>query len=112
MGLEYKLAKQNKIEELQELINELAPRNNCRNYIKENGGKAELLEKKEFDSYYKDKSFIDGPFKEGFGDGDGEPYNPNRQAFGKLKNKKIVYCELSKGNQEKVTILLKRTKVD
>jgi len=106
--LEYRLSELEGIEELQELKVELAPRNQCRNYVQENRGKAELLEKEEFDSYYKKKEFIDGPFKKRFGDDYGEPYNPNRQAFGRIKSGIVVYCELSKANQEKVKKLLKK----
>ena len=109
MGPKYNLSELAGIEELQKLKLELAPRNQCRNYVQENGGVAELLEKKEFDTHYKKRGFIKGPFKETFGDDYGEPYNPNRQAFGKLKRGNVVYCELSDGNQKKAKILLKKT---
>lgn len=90
------------MERLRELKLELSPRHYCRNYVQENGGRAELLEKEVFDSFSKRREFTDGPFKETFGDGYGEPYNPNRQAFGKLKNGNVVYCELSTSSKEKV----------
>ncbi|MEK6914235.1 MAG: hypothetical protein AABW83_01150 [Nanoarchaeota archaeon] len=105
MGLEYNLSE---INEIQKLKDELAPRKNCRQYVLENDGKAELLEKEEFNSLCRNKDFIDGPFKESLGDGYGEPYNPNRQVFGRLKDGRIVYCELSDSAQEKVKKLLER----
>ena len=106
MGLEYCLAEVSQTQELQELRLELAPRNQCRAYVQDNGGKAELLKKEEFDSHYRAKDFIDGPFIDNFGSDPGEPYNPNRQAFGKLREEKVVYCELSEAHQEKARILL------
>ena len=92
MRLEYNLSETY----LENLRIELEPRNQCRNYVQENGGKALLIKKEELDSYILKKEFLDGPYIDSFGDGYGEPYNPNRQAFGKLKNDLIVYCELSK----------------
>ncbi len=109
MGLEFDLSEITEIEEIRELKNELAPRNQCRSYVQKKGGKAELLEKEEFDTHYKGGDFMEGPYRETFGDGYGEPYNPNRQAFGKLKKGNIVYCELSEGNQEKTKMLLEKT---
>lgn len=109
MGLEYRLSDIREIEKAQELKLELAPRNQCRNYVQENDGIAELIKKEEFDFHYKKKEFIDGPFRDSFGDGYGEPYNPNRQAFGKLKKGNVIYCELSEAFQEKVKRLLEKT---
>lgn len=106
MGLKYNLSEIIDIEKIHELRLELAPRNQCRNYVLENGGKAELVSKPEFDSFYKNRDFIDGPYKDNFGDSYGDPYNPNRQAFGKLKKGDIIYCELSEAFQEKTKKLL------
>ena len=92
-------------------IEELQPRNSCRNYVLSHGGRTALIRKEDFDSHYYEKNFEDGPHREGFGDGEGEPYNPNRQAFGKLKvgtksEPLVVYCELSPGNSKKADTLL------
>lgn len=108
MGLRYGLSELAEIEELQKLKLELSPRNNCKNYVQGNRGMAELLEKEEFDAHYKKKNFIEGPFKETLGDGYGEPYNPDRQAFGKLRKGLVVYCELSDFKQHRVKILLEK----
>jgi|SRR3989344_5033697 len=107
MGIEYNLSETVGMEQLQKLKLELAPRHQCRNYVQENGGKTQLIEKSEFDSFFDRKEFADGPFRETFGDNYGEPYNPNRQAFGKLKDGRIVYCQLSKNYEERVRELLK-----
>lgn len=58
-------------------------------------GATECLTKAEFDELV-DSGFRDGPFRESFGDGDGEPYYPWRQAFGTLKDGRKVFCELHK----------------
>lgn len=113
MGLEYNLFKITEseiteFEKLKELKIELAPRNQCKLYVQDNGGKAQLIEKQELDSYYHQKEFLDGPNKDSFGDGYGEPYNPNRQAFGKLKTGVIVYCELSEDYCKKTKELLRK----
>lgn len=54
------------------------------------------LPKDEFDELVKSKQFSDGPFLSAFGDGYGEPYNPNRQAFGTLKDGRKVFTETVK----------------
>jgi hypothetical protein len=54
-----------------------------------------LVTRAEFDKMVSKKQFVDGPFRETFGDGYGESYNPDRQAFGKLKDGRGVYCELT-----------------
>lgn len=106
MGLEYNIGKLIEEEEkLNDLRLELAPRGQCRSYIINKGGKAILLTREEFDSYYYEKEFVDGPNVDNFGDGPGEPYFPNRQAFGKLKDGRIIYCELSKVYKEKTKTL-------
>jgi hypothetical protein len=106
MGLEYDLSETEGLERLKDLKLELSPRYQCRNYVRENNGKATLIKKEEFDLFYKNKEFSDGPFKESFGDGYGEPYNPDRQAFGKLKSGLVVYCELSENFKKKTDDLL------
>jgi len=109
MGLEFDLSeslKGNKTILIKELRAELSPRNQCRGYVAKNRGKAILVTREEFDSYLGNNDFLEGPFKDSFGDGYGEPYNPDRQAFGKLKSDLVVYCELSKEYQEKYLKLL------
>jgi hypothetical protein len=90
------------IQKIVEQVSEFMPRHQCRGYIESQSGKTFLLTKEEFDSLFREKQFDDGPYKDNFGNGNGEPYNPNRQAFGKLKDGRIVYCELSEVIQEKV----------
>ena len=76
------------------------PRDHCRGYCTERGCAAPaLLSRGEFDRLCEDGQFSDGPFKSGFGDGHGEPYNPYRQAFGTLKDGRVVYCELHASRQ-------------
>jgi len=106
MGLEYNLSEISESEKLNNLRVELAPRNQCIIYVQENGSRAELVEKEDFDEHCKNNDFLDGPYRDAFGDGYGEPYRPHRQAFGRLKNGKVIYCELSPANQEKVKKLL------
>jgi len=73
------------------------PRHNCLNYCTEHGGgHGECLPKAEFDKLLDEGAFVDGPFRETFGSGHGEPYNPNRQAFGRLKDGRVVFMELNK----------------
>ena len=83
MRLEYNLGKLTREGKLNDLRLELAPRGQCRGYVIDRGGKATLVTREEFDSYYYKKEFVDGPNKDSFGDAPGEPYYPNRQAFGK-----------------------------
>lgn len=72
------------------------PRNNCRWYFEEKGILSpEKITKDEFDQHYDEERFSDGPYQETFGNGYGEPYNPYRQAYGKLKDGRYVYCELN-----------------
>ena len=105
MRLEYKLSNIEPKEKKEDLRLELAPRNQCRNYVGKNGGEATLITKKEFDDHYNKRKFLEGPFKDNFGDDYGEPYNPNRQAFGKLDSGLVIYCELSDGHQKKTNEL-------
>lgn len=85
-----------------EMLREIMPRNQCRHYI--GAREAVLLTKKAFDELYYAGAFAEGegPHKDNFGSGYGEPYNPDRQAFGTLKDGRIVYCEISSKMQEKV----------
>lgn len=57
----------------------------CRGAV-EAAGKAPLeqMAKAEFDTACRAGQFAEGPVVDSFGDGPGEPYNPNRQAWGKL----------------------------
>jgi hypothetical protein len=110
MGLEYRLFQTDVKERVQKLKLELAPRISCRSYVLGHGCKAELIRKDEFDTHYRKKIFVDGPHKETFGDGPGEPYNPHWQAFERLKSR-VVYCELSKEYQEKTEELFKLLKI-
>ena len=76
------------------------PRHSCLEYVTTQRvvhkyASCKQLPKNEFDAHYNNKFFADGPFRESFGDGYGEPYNPKRQAFGRLKDDTVVWCELS-----------------
>ena len=46
----------------------------------------EKISKEEFDRFAKSKSFSVGPLLDSFGDGEYDPYMPNRQAFGILND--------------------------
>ncbi len=92
-------------------IPELKPRNQCEDYMISKGLKLKivaLLRKQEFDEYAKAGKFSDGPHRDSFGDGHGEPYNPYRQAFGQLKTGvqsdngevRFVFCELGESFSE------------
>jgi len=108
MGLEYDLSKITELEQLKELKLRLVPRNQCRHYAMVNGGKAMLIGKEEFDLHLRNREFLEGPYEDSFGDGWNEPYNPNRQAFGKLTDGTVVYCELSQKNREQTQELLSK----
>ena len=53
------------------------------------------LLKIDFDALAGNGGFVDGPFRETFGDAYGDYYNPNRQAFGTLTDGRKVFCELA-----------------
>lgn len=53
---------------------------------------AEQIDKKTLDVFHEAGDFSDGPFLSSFGDGYGQPYNPNRQAGGTLKDGRIVWA--------------------
>lgn len=46
--------------------------------------------KEEFDKLCRQRAFSSGPYRDTFGDGYGEPYNPNRFVFGTLKDKRNI----------------------
>ena len=75
------------------------PRHQCLSFMMEQTkgeGKFECLSEEEFNKLVESEKFEVGPFKEDFGSGHGEPYNPWRQAFGKLKDGRLVFTELYK----------------
>ncbi|NIA15160.1 MAG: hypothetical protein GWP08_13895 [Nitrospiraceae bacterium] len=77
------------------------PRNQCRAYCEKQLKKypaetPQELPRAQFDRLAKAKAFADGPFKDTFGDGYGDSYNPKRQAFGRLATGAVVYCEIHK----------------
>lgn len=49
------------------------------------------LTKTEFDKLVRTGQFADGPVLSAYGDGYGDPYNPDRQAGGTLKDGRIVW---------------------
>lgn len=108
MGLEYDvehLPEKSVSERIRELQVTLAPRNQCGHYaLTKARGRATLMTKKEFDDHV--GKFSHGPFKDSFGDNDGDPYNPNRQVFGTLDSGSVAYCELSNANRELTKELL------
>jgi hypothetical protein len=71
------------------------PRHTCREWAVQ-GSEPELLTDRVFDQLVAEKGFQDGPYVETFGDGQGEPYNPDRQAWGTLKDGRRVFCELAR----------------
>lgn len=50
------------------------------------------ISKAELDAHYKAGDFAEQPQVSGFGDGPGEPYNPNREAWGTLKDGRQVWA--------------------
>jgi len=106
MGIKYTLSDLEKRDLKEEdLKSELAPRNSCERYVIGYGGEATLITKEEFDYHARNKDFSEGPIRDSFGNGP-EPYNPNRQAFGMLKSRDLVYCELSDEHQGKTIRLI------
>jgi hypothetical protein len=70
------------------------PRNGCRGWqVSNDVDRMEELSLDEFHQLMRDSRFTKGPFKDSFGDGYGEPYNPQRQVFGQLKDGRFVYAE-------------------
>ncbi len=56
--------------------------------------------KTKFDLYCNYDGFMDGPHVSSFGDGMGEPYNPNREAWGTLKDGTKVWAWVHGPNSE------------
>ena len=83
-------------------LEDILPRNQCEHYINMRGGEATLTTKSDFDSLFRNSQFDDGPYKEPFGSDYGEPYNPNRQAFGTLNDGRVFYCELNPDKDKEV----------
>lgn len=50
------------------------------------------VSKATFDAHYRDGDFVGDPMISNFGDGYGEPYNPNREAWGVLKDGTKVWA--------------------
>lgn len=73
----------------------LEPRNQCEVYVFDKGIKPVLVTKREFNALCSKDAFVDGPYRDTFGDGPHDPYNPHRQSFGILRGGKVVFCELS-----------------
>jgi hypothetical protein len=71
------------------------PRNQCKRFMADRKATGVPLPKAEFDALARSRSFAVGPYRDSFGDGPGEPYQPDRQAFGELKDGRCVYCELT-----------------
>jgi len=70
------------------------PRGQCAKYIREHYPAAPILVNMEsINLWYQIDFFADGPYKDTFGDGPGEPYTGKRQIFGLLKTGEVVYCE-------------------
>lgn len=69
-------------------------KNHCYSYCLKKNTVAIELNIEEFNNFCKTDQFGDGPFKDSFGDGYGEPYNPDRQVFGTLKDGRVVYADL------------------
>lgn len=69
------------------------PKGQCWEYFAKRGtGAPEMVTQLAFDAHFDAGDFADGPFRDSFGDGYGEPYNPYRQAFGTLKDGRGVYA--------------------
>jgi hypothetical protein len=74
------------------MIDVIFPRGECKKYQEKNKIKAELVTKDEFDTHHRFHDFIDGPHKtDNF---------EEKQAYGKIKDGRIIYCELDEKMQE------------
>ncbi len=73
------------------MLEVIFPRKECRKY-QEKYGEAELITRDEFDRHHQFHMFEDGPYK--------TKEIEEKQAYGKLKNGRIVYCELGDKMQE------------
>ena len=81
---------------------DLSPRGQCLDFMARQNAEPILLSKAEFDGHAKQRDFEKGPFRDKFGEGYGDPYNPYIQAFGELRDGRFVYCELHPELQEEV----------
>ena len=87
------------IEKHKDLCNNFGkPRMGCASYCfkmrgESNKEKPSFLIPEEFDKLIEDEAFKDGPWADSFGDGYGQPYYPHRQAFGLLKDGRLVFTE-------------------
>jgi len=59
------------------------------------------LTKAEFDQLCLTSKIVIGPFKESFGSGYGEPYNPYRRVYGNLDGGRFVWAWLRKPNTKR-----------
>jgi len=70
------------------------PRHTCQHFMIRNGCSMPIeLTRVAFDELVRNGQFEMGPFMDTFGDGYGEPYNPRRQLYGKLKDGRFVFAE-------------------
>ncbi len=76
------------------------PRHSCESWFNETGLAPVQLSKNDFDNMCENDEFADGPHIETFGDNPPEPYNPFRQAFGKLKDGRGVFCEVHRSRAD------------
>ena len=61
-------------------------------YFEKRGVTPVEIEHDEFLKHYYAGDFFLQPMQDTFGDGYGEPYNPNRKAWGVLKDGRGVWC--------------------
>ena len=74
------------------------PRGDCLRWLAENRATGAVrLPKRPFDAFVGAGAFDEGPPAGTSGRGYGEPYCPDRQAWGRLKDGRYVYCELNEG---------------
>lgn len=76
------------------------PRNDCAGFMMKHQAKLPIcMSIESFHRAVNAGEFEIGPFRSQFGDGYGEPYNPWRQVFGKLKSGVFVFAELYTGGK-------------
>jgi hypothetical protein len=81
------------------MVDFIFPRKECKKYQEQNKKKAELITREEFGRYHQFHMFEDGPHK--------TKHFEERQAYGKLKDGRIIYCELEDKLQHLVCEQLK-----
>jgi len=92
-----------------EIPEEFQPRHGCAIYMRKDTAKQPvLLSKEDFNKNLEEKNFRDGPYRDPFGTGHGEPYYPWTQAYGTLKDGIPVYCELQKDNNNEAKSFLEK----